>query len=255
MAKRDSTLFLMGISLILILLDYYGLLVSFKTPFEQIILPVKQTIFKSKTTVVGISDLIQSFPKLKKDIEDNKRQKKENEELTLKVRLLTEENSKLRYQLGAPLPASYQFTPAQVVVISRFMEIAVGEKEGVKQGMPVVDGATLIGKIVAVSGKRSMVMLPTDPEAVIPAKTLRGTKGVVVGYGGGIIILEKVLQKDPLILNDQVITSGEGEYPANLLIGTIVYINATDVSTYKQAKVAPALDYGKEQIVFAISSL
>jgi cell shape-determining protein MreC len=132
------------------------------------------------------------------------------------------------------------------------MEISVGSKDKTEKGMIVVDGDVFIGKVVSVSNRRSLIMLPTDEELTIPVKTSRGAKGIVTGLAGQDIILDKVLQKDPLFLDDLVATSGEEDIPPNLLIGKISYIMTSDVAVYKQAKVTPLVDYQKEQTVFVI---
>lgn len=255
MSKKNPLFWLVGLSFLLMFLDYFGQISFLKSTAEIVIVPTKQTVFRIYKTTKNLQEVISFFPQLNKIVNDNRSLERKVNELALRVKLLEKENDKLRHQLAAPLPASYQFIPAQVIAVSRFMEIAVGSNEGVKINMPVVDGTVYLGKIVSVSAKRSYVKLPVDSEATIPAKTLQGTKGVVVGQGGRNIILGKVLQKDHLFLSDQVLTSGEGGYPANLLIGTIVYIDVNDVSTYKQAKISPALDYLKEEVVFVISSL
>ncbi|MBM3283261.1 rod shape-determining protein MreC [Candidatus Gottesmanbacteria bacterium] len=255
MTKKNPTLWLIIISFLLILFDYSGWLDSFKIPVEKVIIPTKQTVFRAKTALQNFTDILIKYPQLKKLTDDNSRIVKQNRELATEVKICNEENSKLRYQLGAPLPASYQFIPAQVVTVGRFMEIAAGSKAGVKPDMVVVDGKTFIGKVASVSYGRSNVLLPLNTELSLPVTTSRDAKGIVTGQGGGKILLDKVLQKDPLFLGDEVFTSGEGGYPTDLIVGVISHINADDVSTYKQASLEPALDYNKEKMVFVISSL
>jgi rod shape-determining protein MreC len=52
------------------------------------------------------------------------------------------------------------------------VEINVGSSRGVAQGMPVTDGAGLIGRITKVFPTRSIVLLLTDPEFSIQAQVL-----------------------------------------------------------------------------------
>jgi len=71
----------------------------------------------------------------------------------------------------------YASVVAQVVGVSpsnfqSTVEINVGSSRGVKVGMPVTDGAGLIGKITKVFPDHSIVMLASDPSYTIAAQIL-----------------------------------------------------------------------------------
>ena len=72
---------------------------------------------------------------------------------------------------------SYKSVIAQVVgeAPSNFqntVEITVGTRDGISVGMPVTDGAGLIGKVTKVYPDRSVVMLITDPQFSVQAQVL-----------------------------------------------------------------------------------
>ncbi len=72
---------------------------------------------------------------------------------------------------------NYKSVIAQVVgeAPSNFqntVEITVGTRDGVAVGMPVTDGAGLIGKVTKVYPDRSVVMLITDPQFSVQAQVL-----------------------------------------------------------------------------------
>lgn len=52
------------------------------------------------------------------------------------------------------------------------IEITVGSRDGVAVGMPVTDGAGLIGKVTKVNPDSSIVMLITDPQYAVQAQVL-----------------------------------------------------------------------------------
>ena len=52
------------------------------------------------------------------------------------------------------------------------IEITVGSRDGVAVGMPVTDGAGLIGKVTKVNPATSIVMLITDPQFAVQAQVL-----------------------------------------------------------------------------------
>jgi cell shape-determining protein MreC len=87
----------------------------------------------------------------------------------LKLNQLT---SKFQYdtvaaQVVGDSPSNFQNT----------VEISVGSAQGVGIGMPVTDGAGLIGRITKVFPDRSIVLLITDPQFSVPAQVL-STPGV-----------------------------------------------------------------------------
>jgi rod shape-determining protein MreC len=77
------------------------------------------------------------------------------------------------------LTSKFQFDTVEAQVVgespSNFqntIEINVGSRQGVAPGMPVTDGAGLIGRITKVFPTRSIVLLLTDPSFAISAQVL-----------------------------------------------------------------------------------
>ena len=77
------------------------------------------------------------------------------------------------------LTSKFQFDTVEAQVVgespSNFqntIEINVGSRQGVAAGMPVTDGAGLIGRITKVFPTRSIVLLITDPSFAISAQVL-----------------------------------------------------------------------------------
>ncbi|MBI3379634.1 rod shape-determining protein MreC [Candidatus Gottesmanbacteria bacterium] len=255
MVKIERIYWYIAASIIIFLLDYAGLLVVVRRPIDQVVIPFKSEIFKFTSSIKNFSSNIFLYPQLAKITQQNYDLSKNQEELQIKLRQLSVENAKLRVQLEAPFPSSYKFAPAQVISFSSVLEVDSGSDQGIKTGQIVVDGETLIGKVSWVSPRRSKIMLLTDPDFKIAAVTSRGIHGEVIGQGGRSTILSKVLQKDPLFLDDVVTTSGEEFTPANLLIGKITHITLEEAATYKQAKIEPTVNFDREKLVFIITSL
>ena len=252
MRKKKCLFWYLLISTFILFLDHFSLLDFLKNNSESVISPIKAEVYSVNIGLKSSVNAFLQYPNYAKILATMKRMEKMNTELTLKVRLLTEENAKLRNQLEAPLPANYSFVPASVLAVSSVMEIGVGKANGIKEGMIVVDGDVYVGRIQSLTNRRSSILLPTDLKSKIPVKTSRGVKGVLVGQSGKNMLLDEILQKDPLFLADFVVTSGEGNYPPNLLIGKIVHITVSDVEVYKEAVVEPLLDYKQLQTVFVI---
>lgn len=65
------------------------------------------------------------------------------------------------------------------------IDISKGSRDGIKVGMPVVNGAGLVGKVVQVNARRCTVQLITDPEFAVGIRFLNGVTGTARGQGRG----------------------------------------------------------------------
>lgn len=251
---RKTFIILISFSLIFILLDNYHLMDFLKKPLETQIVFLKEKTYNSTLVLRVLPQTVLNYYSILE--KEKKLATLEEQLLNLKIRNqnLNEENEDLRRQIKAPLPVSFRIVPAKVISISRFLEIAV-DGGTVKQGMPVVYGDILLGVIHKVENQRSLVMLTTDQDLEIPAKSEKEAKGFVSGQFSHNLVFSKVLQKDSLFLNDLVLTSGEGGYPADLIIGKVTHIISDDVAVYKQARLDTVTDIDTKKNVFVITSV
>lgn len=250
--KRPSLFLFFLIALGVLFLDRLNILTPLYVLTDPVIIPMKRRVFESFTFLQNIPLVFSQYEHIEDVTKRLHGLTQEIEELKLENTTLKTENEKMRKLLGAPLPSSFQFIPARVVARAKTMEIAVGAREGVRTGMAVVDGKTILGVVAVVSQKRSSVKLLTDETLTLSATTSRGSQGIVHGGANG-VLLDNVLQKDVLLLDDHVITAGDEEIPSDLLIGRISYITDADVAVYKQAKIEPAADPAALDEVFVIS--
>lgn len=129
------------------------------------------------------------------DLED------ENEELRRQIadyegRGVLEEDAavqlaELLEQLDLPWIGDIPTTRARVVAgnpsnFSHTLDINKGSDDGIEEGMAVVNGAGLVGKIVQVTANRSTVQLITDPDFAVGIRLLpSGVTGTARGQGRG----------------------------------------------------------------------
>ncbi len=253
-ARRTFSLYLF-LSLLLYAASWAGLLRGPMGVTEKwMLIPVKTTVMSVSRAIVNIRTVISAYTQTKELTEERTQLLQTVEELKHGQRVLKDENDELRKQLDAPASATYPLIPAMVTGMSAQLEVAAGERDGVQQGMSVIVGQTLIGKVAAVSQFRSRVMFLTDPAISVPIRTSRGVTGVLFGRAGNQLIVDQILQKDPLFLEDQIYTTGDGGYSPNLLIGEVSFITSTDVAVYKQATITAPVDYRAVRVVFIVQS-
>lgn len=234
---RKRFFFLIILSLLFTAMDFFKVSTFFRQPFEPVIVSFKKTIYQGFYQIKFLPTILVNYNRLLSDIGEKQNLIVQNRQMKLQLVDLEEDNESLRRQLGAPLPPSYKFIPADVIAVSRYMEINAGEAQGVRTGMVVVEGLTLIGRVSKVTERRSQVQLVSDSDFEILAISNRGSRGKVNGAMGKFLLFNSVLQKDPLFLDDTLFTTGENNYPPNLLIGTVAHIENDDVAVYKKAQV------------------
>jgi rod shape-determining protein MreC len=115
---------------------------------------------------------------------------------------------------------------------SHTVDISKGSSSGIAIGMPVVNGAGLVGKVVLVTNDRSTVQLITDPDFAVGIRLL-GTQvtGTARGRGPGEDLLADTnLEPDAADLpkpGAPVTTSGIdiASFPASIPVGTVRSLN------------------------------
>ncbi|MCS6774618.1 MAG: rod shape-determining protein MreC [Thermoflexales bacterium] len=137
----------------------------------------------------------------------------------------------------------------------RYLTLNVGERDGVRVGMPVVSGGgALVGRVGKVSYATAQVQLITDPASFINVRLVKSrATGTVSGSEEGILRLENVLQTEPLEVGDQIVTSGLGGLlPASLPVGVVEAIVSSDVEAQRTAIVRPAAALNRLERVLVV---
>jgi rod shape-determining protein MreC len=138
----------------------------FDTATKAVVLPLE----RAWHGVTGYDDLLRQNQALQDQLEHVKGNDIEARSAVLEYRELLKINqltSKFQYktvvaQVVGESPSNFQNT----------VEINVGTRQGLAVGMPVTDGAGLIGRITKVSPSTAVVLLLTDPEFAISAQVL-----------------------------------------------------------------------------------
>jgi len=168
-----------------------------------------------------------------------------------------EENEQMRKLLGAPLSPKWKFLPAKVIGGGEKIRIDKGERDGVKKGMIVVSENILVGKVVKTGERSSLLETPLTPKVSLPVVVKRaGGKGIqargIIRPVGGSLVLSEVLQSEDIQKGDLVVSGGDENWPADLLIGQITDVLPKSAEVYQKARVRPLLEYDKLRIVFVV---
>ena len=106
------------------------------------------------------------------------------------------------------------------------VELDKGSDQGLAVGMPVVTGAGLVGRLVQVTGTRSVVQLVSDPSWSFGIRLARsGTIGIGHGTGEGepLVIDEGIERQVDVNHRETVTTSGfiDSVFPPDIPVGRV----------------------------------
>jgi len=132
----------------------------------------------------------------------------------------------------------------------------------VKVGHVVVSDQGLVGRISEVGPSYSKVLLITDPSSALSA-LVEGSRatGIVRGQFGDALIMDWILQTEPVKAGDTVVSAGLGLgdeirslYPKGLVIGRIVQLQNAEAAAYQRAIIVPAVDLRKLENVLVVKT-
>lgn len=166
-------------------------------------------------------------------LEENDELREDNIDLAAEVARLREarsENERLRALIAFRDSVDYNMVPARVVgkditKQENLLTLNVGARDSVAVGMAVIDERGIVGKVVLVSERYSLVMPHQNTNFRVPAKIdLLGRDGVVLwdGASNDRLLMEYVVKTEPVFKGQLVTTSGfSGTFPAGIPVGEV----------------------------------
>lgn len=139
----------------------------------------------------------------------------------------------------------------------RVLRINKGLNHGVKIQSTVVTSDGVVGYVYRLTNNFSDILTVLDSNNRVDAIVKRTrSHGVVEGNSNALCIMKYVTRIDPVILGDQIITSGLGNiYPKGLLIGKVTRIERISYGITQDVIVTPSVDFSKlEEVVVLVSA-
>jgi rod shape-determining protein MreC len=258
---------LVVISLLLLLLRNTEVVRGSSTFVTGLLVPVQQVLASVGAAGDRFASAISQIDRLR---EDNSRHQTENDRLTL-------ENVRLREQaivgrqaeslLSLQRTVPFESVPAPVIArdptgVLHFIVLGIGSDDGIKVGHIVLSDQGLVGRVSEVGTNYSKVLLVTDSSSVVSA-LVQGSRatGIVRGQFGDSLIMDWLLQTEPVKDGDVVITAGLGIgnelrslYPKGLVIGKIAQVQTAEAAAYNRAIVTPAVDLRRLEHVLVVKT-
>jgi rod shape-determining protein MreC len=196
-------------------------------------------------------------------------------ELDVKVTALRLENERLRQQQLENdrlrrLLALAEATPGRRWSSARVIGVAMGpagfqtvtldrgSEDGLERLMPVVVADGAVGRIRAVTGHTSDVLLAIDRNSSIAVRVERTrARANVRGTGKPTAArLDYALRSEDMIEGDRLVTSGtDGVFPRGLLVGTVTRLERQSHGLFQTADVILAVDPTRIEEVLVITAV
>ncbi len=196
----------------------------------------------------------------------------ENERLVARLSALESENSKLleagaenlrlRKLLGLSEALPISGIAAHVIGYDpshwiKAVTLDKGSVDGVVEGLSVIDGRGVVGRIISVTRRSSRVILLNDHASALDAIVQRTrARGVVVGTGQRTAKMEYVPEREDVRIGDRVITSGlDGIFPKGLFVGVVTDASPPSRKLFRTIEIEPATDFSKVEDVLIVSKI
>jgi rod shape-determining protein MreC len=222
------------------------------TPFEKVIVRAQS----------GTAGLWHEYFYLRGVRQENRELKHQIERMQLEqVRLNNdaEQSHRLQALMGFKEQFISQTVAAQVIGSSgsegsRVIYIDKGTSDGMDKDMPVITADGVVGKVLHVFRSSSQVLLIDDQTSGVGTILEQSRlQGVLKGTRDGEIVLDKIMNDEPVQSGEKVLTSGGDEiFPKGLLVGTVA--NAYHgPESFLAIKIKPAADLARLEEVLVIT--
>lgn len=243
-----------------------GTMSPFGSVWEKIISPVQKVFSQASASISGAFDsmfnsenyrtenqsLQSEINRLKNDLIDYEKLKKENEDLRTMLELTTE-NEGFTFSPPCSIIARAVNDPYKGFTING------GSNYDISPGDPVVTSEGIIGVCVDVSDSSTTVRTLYSPKTAVYVYSLEtNTSGIIEGgydYSkDGLCKMSYIDKSLEINVGDTVVTAGSENYPSGQLVGTVTETGTEDSGLSKYALVKPAVNPESVTDVFVITS-
>ncbi|MBR4762112.1 MAG: rod shape-determining protein MreC [Clostridia bacterium] len=231
---------------------------SVTQPFRSLVAKISEAINDFDTAYSGGNALMLENAQLTAEIDELRKKVADYDEMAA-------QNETYKNYLGIK-EAHPDFTFASATLIARdsddpYMGFTInkGSMAGISKYDPVITNSGIVGYVSEVGLTSSKVSTVLDPKITVGAIDKRsGDSGITAGKfelaKEGKLMLKNLARSSSVAIGDYISTSGEGIFPANLLIGSIEYIGTDSINSSIYAEIKPFVDISEIRNVMVITS-
>jgi rod shape-determining protein MreC len=176
---------------------------------------------------------------------------------------IARENDQFRNLLGWQRQSPWRLKLANVVMRDpanwwRTVQIDLGSRDGLRENLPVITSAGLVGRVSSVSLTRAQIVLIGDPNCRVSATVENPARdiGVIVASGPvdtSLVDLTYLASSANLKPGQSVVTSGlGGVFPKGIPIGQVVDSRSVEFGLYTDARVKLNANLGSLEQVWVL---
>ena len=236
-----------------------------KDAFNVISTPFRAAFNYCADGIAGFVDYFTEFDRISEQNESLRQKNEELQKLQSDLEVLKEENAWLRDFLEIKNHnTTFEFEDATVIGKNSSsshstLTLNKGSLHGIAEGMVVIAGQGLVGRVTEVGLNTSEVLCITDISSSIGALVERSAMiGIVEGYYENecrFLYTTGFADASDVEVGDIIITSGSGSiYPYGLKIGTVTSVSLDDASRSIIAVIKSAVDIQEVNRVMIIKS-
>ena len=226
--------------------------------------PVKQAAtlrLLSMTVFFPLQVALSQTTKIRNIFSENRRLRAEVVRLSASVAELREEsleNKRLRDMLDIADDFSYDLLPVRVIAqdpspAQRSIVVTAGRSDSIAMWMPLVNERGVVGKVVQVMHRISLVQLLKDPSNRTGVLFCRTRATGILETENGNDFFVQCRSHEPIEVGDTVVTSGLGGiYPRGLNVGTVKEIDTDPDPLFKQVAIALSVDFNHIEELFVM---
>ncbi len=262
MAIKTKLKIFLAVFIILLFLHYTKIIYPLENQFFNLIIPSQHLLYQKSNKINSFFYYLLNSQKL---LKENEELKNKVNQLTLEqveLKTLKSENDVLKKSLNYFKTTNYQYLSAQIIGRSSFnpqlLILDQGRLAGVKENLAgIYSQGVMVGKIQKVEDQISYLLLLTDNQSQIAAKTIneKQTIGLVKGELGINAKLIMIPQEEEINNGDLIVTSGlEENIPSGFLIGEVSEIKNQPSALFKEAILNPFFDLRQLNFISIILS-
>jgi rod shape-determining protein MreC len=132
-----------------------------------------------------------------------------------------------------------------------------GTNDGIKVGMPVINAAGIVGRLVECYPNYSKVLLLLDRSSAVDAIVQRNRlRGILEGVGANRCFLRFVHKNQDVQVGDVILASGlGGAYPHGMLLGSVIAVDKKVPGIFQEIEVEPAVDFKRLEEVLIVKTV
>lgn len=171
---------------------------------------------------------------------------------------LQEENNNLKKAINFEAPDNLEFITSKVKYrdIYNFLDeitIYKGSFSKIKEGMAVMNEKGLVGIVKKTENNNSIVRLVTNKNSNISVK-INNTYGILKSQKNNLIV-SNITNYDTVNIGDKIYTSGIGNIPGNIFIGTVKKIDLNNLEIEKIITVDVAVDFNDLNYLYVVGEV